>query len=127
MNKFLTTTLAFLMILTVALIDYQPAKAQTCTTNCYYATVLYVENANGTPFTGTLDIYFSYGTQWRYGETYTNGVSNSGYVWSGQYPGTWYGIGFTAMQGWSWKGSKTLQSRYSSPPLIPDVTVMRLF
>lgn len=110
--------LALLLVLTMAVGEYQPAQAQSsCTTNCYYAAQVILKNANNTPFTGYADIYVSQGHGWQYNKHFTNGTMDSGYVWAGQVMGSWYGIGFHAytVGGGTWLGSKILQYRYADP------------
>ena len=125
MKRFLLPVLALMLVLSFSLVSYEPAKAQTCTTNCYYASTLFLKNMNGTSFTGTASIYVPQNFHgWRT-ETFTNGVLNSGYVWAGQIIGTWGGVCFYVYTGGTWRGSKCTQVRSSTPPFLPVVTIVQ--
>jgi len=114
----------FLLVFATFFVPAQSVQAQGCTSNCYWATGVYIKNSDGSPYTGNMRIEVD-GFADRY-EHFTSGVNDSGYVWSGYVAGTWSPIEFRAIKNNVLEGKKKLQNAYASPPLIPDIVVIKL-
>lgn len=129
MKKFLTLFFALVILGSVSFAQAPAAKAQTCSTNCYYAYTIYLKQMNGTPFTGTATIYSGGGQPAQVNKVFTNGVMNSPvYVWSG-YLYSWVGSGIAldVYVGGQWVGRGLMTRRYSSPPTLPDVAIAQFW
>lgn len=125
-KRIVTVVAVFAIVLGVVLTEYRPAKAQTCMTNCYYAYQIYLKNKNGTPFTGYVDIHSGGGQPAQYNKHFTNGVMDSGYVWSG-FVANWVGSGIAlnvyTPGGGTWLTQGIMSLRYTTVPTIPNVAV----
>ncbi|MCC6271080.1 MAG: hypothetical protein IT190_07370, partial [Microbacteriaceae bacterium] len=122
------------VVLGVSFTEAQPAKAQTsCIYNCYYAYGLYVKNPNGTPFTGYLTIQSGGGQPTQTNKHFTNGVMDSGYIWSGFESYWWYSptsgivLDIYNPSTYAWIGRGNMTRRYSTIPYLPDVAVTTLW
>lgn len=117
---------AMVMVLIGLMFSFAPtptAKAAPCTTNCYFAFGVFMRNTNGTPFTGTREISCDLcGTPRT--EHFTNGVNDSGYIWSGYRSGTWYGTYVYAKVSGVTKGYTYFNDSYTSAPFLPDVVTI---